>query len=494
MIKKNTAGQFIYFSLVSTTDGSAVTGASPTGYISIDGGAQGGIGGSIAEQGNGQYEYTLSQGDTNGDEIGYLFVNAGAIPVSITITTETKKMADLNDLAAGAEMDLIDDGITASKYDESTAFPVAAADTGASQIARVGADGDTLESLSDEIAALPTDADVNAQCDLALTDIHLDHLLGVDFDSGAPVGNATSFLRQMVENDAGTLRYTTNALEQAPSGTGGDATEAKQDLILEDIVDMKGTAFAKDTNSLVDLAKVTDIPDAAAIKSECDDALTELHLDHLLAVTYDPASKPGVADALLNELIENNAGVSRYTAAALNEAPSGTGGDASEANQILLLEDLVDIKGTAFAKDTNSLVDLALPGDAMNLAADAIKKVSYDESTAYPLEAADTGATEIARVGADSDTLETLSDEIAAVASSLSTTDGKVDDVDTIVTLITDMIEGDHSINTAVTPWRLLIKRVAGGATLIEKELFETDGTTDIVGTDQVVVAETEPA
>ncbi|MCH7787108.1 MAG: PDZ domain-containing protein, partial [Chloroflexi bacterium] len=60
---------------------------------------------------------------------------------------------------------------------------------------------------------------------------------------------------------------------------------------------------------------------AAEVKSEANDALVVLHLDHLLAVDYDPASKPGTATALLNELIENNSGVSRYTAAALAQGP-----------------------------------------------------------------------------------------------------------------------------------------------------------------------------
>lgn len=50
-----------------------------------------------------------------------------------------------------AGVGLADDAITASKYDESTAFPVKSADTGATQIARVGADSDTLETLSDQI-------------------------------------------------------------------------------------------------------------------------------------------------------------------------------------------------------------------------------------------------------------------------------------------------------------------------------------------------------
>jgi len=52
----------------------------------------------------------------------------------------------------------------------------------------------------------------------------------------------------------------------------------------------------------------------------------------------------------------------------------------------------------------------------VTLADDAITASKFDESTAYPLKSADTGATQVARVGADSDTLKTLSDEIAAIA------------------------------------------------------------------------------
>lgn len=61
----------------------------------------------------------------------------------------------------------------------------------------------------------------------------------------------------------------------------------------------------------------------AEVESEVNDALVALHLDHLLAVDYDPAAKPGTATALLNELVENDAGVSRFTANALEQAPSG---------------------------------------------------------------------------------------------------------------------------------------------------------------------------
>ena len=70
----------------------------------------------------------------------------------------------------------------------------------------------------------------------------------------------------------------------------------------------------------------TTVPDAAGTAAS---ALVAIHLDHLFAVDYDPASQPGVATALLNELIESDGGVSRYTVNALENGPSGTGASAA---------------------------------------------------------------------------------------------------------------------------------------------------------------------
>ena len=62
---------------------------------------------------------------------------------------------------------------------------------------------------------------------------------------------------------------------------------------------------------------------AADVNTEVDTALSDIHLDHLLASSYDPASKPGAADALLNEIVENDGGISRFTQNALEQSPSG---------------------------------------------------------------------------------------------------------------------------------------------------------------------------
>lgn len=143
--------------------------------------------------------------------------------------------------AAVPQVALVDDAITAGKYDESTAFPVVAADTGATQIARVGSDSDTLETLSDEVAALATtvgvagagltavawnsawDAEVQSEVQDAIEANHLDHLLAATYDPASKPGAADALLNEIVENDSGVSRFTVNALENAPSGSGASA-------------------------------------------------------------------------------------------------------------------------------------------------------------------------------------------------------------------------------------------------------------------------------
>lgn len=69
----------------------------------------------------------------------------------------------------------------------------------------------------------------------------------------------------------------------------------------------------------------------AEVKTQADTALVDIHLDHLLAAAYDPASPPGNVEALLNELVESDAGVARFTANALEEGPTASGGATASA-------------------------------------------------------------------------------------------------------------------------------------------------------------------
>jgi hypothetical protein len=252
-----------------------------------------------------------------------------------------------------------------------------------------------------------------------------------------------------LEDDGGDYRFTTNALEQGPA-SAGDATDANQVLILEDLVDIKGTAFAKDTNSLVDLAL------AGSQMTLENAAITAVKFD--LSTAYPLTA----ADAGASQVAR--VGADGDTLEDLSDEIAGVAGDASAANQVLILEDLVDIKGTAFAKDTDSLINLA-------------------------------------HIGADSDTLEVLSDEIAAVSALISTLDtvadniltstgadidGKIDTLDTVADDIKKLLRADFEVDNAKTPYEYLLLEEGTANVLVTKEMYEVDDT-NITALTQVV-------
>ena len=79
----------IPFRLVRISNGSALVGATVTGYRSIDGAVQAGVGGTFVERGNGQYVYQGVAADFNGDDtVGFLFTAPLAFPMHVTIDIE----------------------------------------------------------------------------------------------------------------------------------------------------------------------------------------------------------------------------------------------------------------------------------------------------------------------------------------------------------------------------------------------------------------------
>jgi hypothetical protein len=128
MLRKNVSGQFLYFALVNATTGAALTGATVTARRSIDGAAQANCTGTVSEPGNGQYQIALSQADTNGNNIGYLFTATNAIPVSITATLTAADPTD----AASFGITRIDAAITSrmATYTQPTGFLAATFPTG----------------------------------------------------------------------------------------------------------------------------------------------------------------------------------------------------------------------------------------------------------------------------------------------------------------------------------------------------------------------------
>lgn len=119
-------------------------------------------------------------------------------------------------------------------------------------------------------------------------------------------------------------------LDTLPTVVAGLTSLVKVTVSAAETNGAKFTVIAKDAagdewcNWMRDFSTVTnqndDLATPAQVNAQVDAAIETYHLDHLLAVDYDPASKPGVATALFNELIGNDGGVSQFTANALELA------------------------------------------------------------------------------------------------------------------------------------------------------------------------------
>jgi len=260
--------------------------------------------------------------------------------------------------ATGDAMTLEDDAITAAKFDESTAFPLKSADAGATEVARTGADGDTLETLSDQIdgAALET----TAQAIKAKTD-------GLNFS-----GTDVKATLDGEEVDVGSVKGTSL---QAKVGPNFDAFYQNAGADTSKLVDDVGTATGGNDWTSGEKENIRQALGITGTKS----ATSGGNLDAVKAKTdLLPADPAGVSDLASLALEATAQGIKAKTDL-LPGSPAAT-------------------------------------GDAMTLQDDAITAAKFDESTAFPIKSADAGATEIARTGADGDTLETLSDQIDGAA------------------------------------------------------------------------------
>ena len=116
--------------------------------------------------------------------------------------------------------------------------------------------------------------------------------------------------------------------------------------------------------------------------------------------------------------------------------------------------------------------DTVLLSDGVMLADDAITAAKFDESTAFPLKSADTGATALARTGADSDTLETLSDQMDAIKTETASiledtgTDGVVLTAGAVDAILDEVVVGTYTMRQLLTVFAsALAGKLSGGGT-----------------------------
>lgn len=289
---KDQATQEVAFQAVSATDGSAVTTGSPTVYVTVDGGTQGTGSGTTVHKGNGVWVYTATAADSNGDHVVFTFTLTGCINQSVNVYPVT--LSDYTNLTAVNGSTDAADGI------EGTFAPGAAGGVASVGIASGGAgvsvtagtysatDGTDFNSgstsgtglvlsltfdssgltgasvttagtgyeLTDEITITTTEAAAIAGGSWFVEPrIEVDTLtsstpVGATYAKQEEIGthaenieNIVDKLDAMLEYNTSYWRFNTNALEQAPSGSGGGASAADiADAVLDEIVSGHTTA------------------------------------------------------------------------------------------------------------------------------------------------------------------------------------------------------------------------------------------------------------
>lgn len=129
-------------------------------------------------------------------------------------------------------------------------------------------------------------ADVNAEVDQALQDIHLDHLLAVDTPTPLP-GVAGSILNDLLEDDGGLWRFIANALEEGPGGGAGVTVNSLTVAALKQFMTVDSGETAGVAGSVAKIAQgaaggnvtVEDLTAAALVKV-VDAVLDEARADH----------------------------------------------------------------------------------------------------------------------------------------------------------------------------------------------------------------------
>lgn len=271
-MKKNTAGQKWIVFAFDETDNTPKGGdaAQITAKVSKDGAAAGATtDANPTELESGYYAFDIDADETNGD---YLVI----IPVSSTGNIQVV-------------------GVPGGVW---TTFPVESTDSGSTQIARVGADGDTLETLSD-------------QMDTAQTD--LDTITGT-----AGVLIATDAQDLSATLDVNTKTITANAITAAAINADAitNAKIADDAIAVENIKDAAITAAKFAANAITSTVVADSFITAAKLNADCitaakiaDDAIAAEHLatGAIVAATF-------AANAITSTVVADNT----ITAAKLN--------------------------------------------------------------------------------------------------------------------------------------------------------------------------------
>lgn len=189
------------------------------------------------------YRYTVGSNITNGtaptgsNQIGFTLINPTGWFVRLQLhnsvySSLSESSGNNNGIlsisASGfgpvsREINFVDSTVSINGADVRSSVGLSSANLD-TQLTPLSAGGSGLTSIPWNAS---WDAEVQSEVQDAIEANHLDHLFAAAYNPASKPGSATALLNVMVENDGGVPRYTTNALEQGPSGSGGGGANAQ---------------------------------------------------------------------------------------------------------------------------------------------------------------------------------------------------------------------------------------------------------------------------
>jgi hypothetical protein len=361
-MRKNQSGQVVGAQLVNASDGTAFTG-SVTCYVTGDGGTQaaGSVGsGAATHEGNGFHTYAPAQAETNYDHVAFTFTGTGAVPVTVQV------------------------------YPVSQAFPSNFASLAINGSGHVVLQDSSLVTAKLGTFELAKTTNITGFNDIAATAIVSGG--AITTNSGA-VSNVTTTatatnltnLPSIPNNWITTAGINDGAFTAAKFASGAfDAVWSVTTRTLSSFGTLVSDVWSHATRILtagtnIALAKGTGVTgfndlDAAGVRTAV--GLGAADLDTQLSTIDTVVDGIAVQTTRVDGLIEDSTG-DRFTAKALEEAPSGGGDDAATVYSYFTAES----REEAFQADISSLPSA---GDI----ADAV----WDEAIAGHLTSGSTGA------------------------------------------------------------------------------------------------------
>lgn len=333
---KNTAGQYIFASVVDSSDGSPKT----TGvdfYITKDNGLQTAVN-SAAHVGNGQWRIDLTQAETNADVIGICWAGTNVVPGNITLYPVAKKTQDYQ-----TELSRLDAAITSR---------LAAADVPNhfSSLAITETTGKVTVNNVDECKADVSNVTVGTNLDktgYALTTSERSSIATAVWS--ATTRTLSSFGSLVLDIITGIWSATTRTLTAGTRDTEIDTIAGKlpagdiADQTTLNAVDLSLTQH-RSAYTTERAAKLDNLDDSITSRLAADSYTAPPTVDAIIAGVeaeqgklHETLVRAGNTDELLRELTEDDGtGNQRLTAKALEQAPAGETVWSSEQRDAVL--------------------------------------------------------------------------------------------------------------------------------------------------------------